>query len=211
MVPIVFHTGKAIWSKNRRLADMLAGPEAFKKFAPIWQPLFVDLAGMTPAELLQAAGEWLNTLAVVRADQESTSEFTAVLEQALRRLEDLADKDRGRWYDLVHFALQWAIYRRAPEERGDLVQLALASQTNATHQKEVRTVAQTIADALRDEGKVEGQLRQARDILRDLLEEKFGSLPQLLLQRINTSNDLGRLNLAIRCVSRMNAVDELQI
>jgi hypothetical protein len=148
---------------------------------------------------------------VVRADQESTEGFTAILDQALRRLENLADKDRARWYDLVHFALQWAIYRRAPEERDDLVQLALASQTNATHQKEVRTMAQTIADALRDEGKVEGQLRHARDILRDLLEEKFGSLPQTLLQRIDASNDLGRLNQAIRCVSRMNSVDELQI
>src|SRR5208282_2632366 len=99
------------------------------------------------------------------------------------------------------------------EERDDLVQLALASQTIATHQKEVQAVAQTIAEALRAEGKaegkVEGQLRHARDILRDLLEEKFGSLPQTLLQRIDTSNDLGRLNQAIRYVFRMNSVDEL--
>jgi hypothetical protein len=211
VVPIVFHTGKATWSKNRELADMIDGPEALRKFAPVWQPLFLDLGGKTPWELLQAAGEWLRTLAVVRADKESREGFGAVLAEVLRRLEGLAEKDKARWYDLVYFALQWALYRRSPEERENLVELALTSQTNAARQREVQTVSQTIAEELRAEGKVEGRLEQAREILRDLLEQRFGALNEALVHRIGVCNDLSRLNAALRSVNRIGSVDEVQV
>ena len=67
VVPIVFHTGKKAWRKYRKFAELLGGPEVFRKYAPSWRPLFLDLAGKTPAELLEAAGEWLSALALVRA------------------------------------------------------------------------------------------------------------------------------------------------
>src|SRR5207253_5964052 len=104
-----------------------------------------DLAGKTPAEFLQAAGEWLNTLALVRADHEEAGAFRAVLEQVLRRLEGLADRDRVRWYELMRFTLVWALYRRPREERVELIATARASQTNVARQEEVQAVSVTIA------------------------------------------------------------------
>jgi len=49
VVPIVFHTGKKVWRKHRKLAGLLGGPQAFRKYAPSWRPLFLDLAGKTQA------------------------------------------------------------------------------------------------------------------------------------------------------------------
>jgi hypothetical protein len=87
VVPIVFHTGKKAWRKHRKLAELLGGPEAFRKYAPSWRPLFLDLAGKTVAELLQAGGDWRCALALVRADDAEAETFRAVLGQVLRRLE----------------------------------------------------------------------------------------------------------------------------
>jgi hypothetical protein len=105
---------------------------------------------------LQAAGEWLCALALVRADDAEAEAFRALLEQILRRLEGLAERDRVRWYELVRFTLVWALYRRPRPEREPLIAAAQASQTNVARQKEVQAVSMTIAEALKAEGKAEG-------------------------------------------------------
>jgi hypothetical protein len=211
VVPIVLHTGKTPWRKHRSLAELMGGPETLRRFTPTWEPMFLDLAGKSPAEWLDAAGYWLNALALVRGDQEDAETFSATMQRILLRLELLADKDRGRWHDLIRFVLLWAIYRRPPEERGNLVEIANSSQTNAARQKEVITVSQTIADALRAEGKLEGQIEHARQALRELLKEKFQSIPDSLLERIEATGDLPRLNAALRSVLHMASLDDLSL
>lgn len=215
VVPIVFHTGKKVWRKHRKLAGLLGGPEAFRKYAPSWRPLFLDLAGTTAAELLQAAGEWLSAMALVRADNEEPEAFRAVLEQVLRRLEGLADRDQVRWYELMRFSLAWALYRRPRPEREQLIAAAKNSQTNIARQKEVHTVTMTIAEALKAEGKaegeIEGRLADAREILQGLLEEKFGSVPDAVRQRIQAATDLTRLHAATRRVLHLGSLENLEL
>jgi hypothetical protein len=223
VVPIVFHTGKATWRKHRELAELLGGPETFRKYAPPWRPIFLDLAGKTPAQLLQAAGEWLSALALVRADDEEAEAFRAVLEQVLRRLEGLAEHDRVRWYELVRFSLVWALYRRPPPERDPLIAAAQASQMKVARQKEVQAVGMTIADALKAEGKAEGmaegkaegkaegRLDDAREMLQGLLEEKFGSVPDAVRQRIQAATDLARLHAAARAVLHQVRLEEFDL
>jgi hypothetical protein len=219
VVPIVFHTGKKAWRKHRQLAELLGGPEPFRQYAPSWRPLFLDLAGRTAAELLQAAGEWLNALALVRADDEEAAPFRAVLEQVLHRLEGLAESDRVRWHELVRFTLVWALYRRPPPERDQLIAAAQTSQANLARQKEVQAVGMTIAEALRAEGKAEGKaegeaqgrLDEARELLQGLLEEKFGAVPEPIRQRIQATTDLARLHAAARRVIRLGSLDAFDL
>jgi hypothetical protein len=231
VVPIVFHTGKKAWRKHRELAELLGGPELLRQYAPSWHPLFLDLAGKTPAELLQAAGAWLNALALVRADDEEAEAFRALLEQVLRRLEGLAERDRVRWYELMRFALVWALYRRPPPEREPLIAAAQASQTNVARQKEVQAVSMTIAEALKAEGKAEGiaegkaegiaegeikgkaegRLDEAREMLQGLLEEKFGPVPEAVRQRIQATTDLARLHAAARRVLHLDSLEQCDL
>ena len=193
------------------MAGLIGGPEAFRKYAPSWRPLFLDLAGKTPADLLEAAGEWLSALALVRADDEEAEAFRALLGQVLRRLEGLADRDQVRWYELVHFSLVWALYRRPRPEREQLIAAAQASQTNVARQKEVQAVGMTIAEALKAEGKAEGRLDEAREMLQGLLEEKFGPLPEAVRERIGASTDRGRLHAAARRVLHLGSLEDFQL
>src|SRR5205823_1967614 len=95
----------------------IAGPQVLSAYAPQRQPLFWDLADRTPQELIQAAGEWLAALAVVRAEQAGSEAFEAILREVLQRLEPLSEQDRMRWLDLLWFIISWALRRRPGAER----------------------------------------------------------------------------------------------
>jgi predicted transposase YdaD len=60
-------------------------------------------------------------------------------------------------------------------------------------------------------GTAEGRLQARREDLRDLLQERFGALPDEVSQRIDACNDLDRLKAAIRGVLAMKSLEELTL
>src|SRR6185437_3610000 len=96
VVPIVLHTGAGAWTSNRRLADLFAGPETLKGYAPQWPLLFWDLAARTPEALLASDGPFAQFLAVVRAEQSDADDFRQILEDLAKRLEPVAGQDKMR-------------------------------------------------------------------------------------------------------------------
>lgn len=211
VLPIVFHTGPKTWGSNRELTDLLGEPAEFHAFAPRWQPLFWDLTSMSPQALLDSADEWLQTLAVVRAEDASAEPFANVYNEVLERLEPLAVSDPVRYYDLLRMVLTWGLWRRPSEERQQLQQAAIASQRGAARQEEMRTMSQTIAEWYVEEGEKKGQLRTLRNMLRILLEERFHTLPEALQQQIEATTDVAKLESSLRQVLRINGPEELQL
>ena len=136
VLPIVVHTGLRPWGSNRTLVDLLDEPEAFHAFAPRWEPLFWNLADLAPEAMLASAESWLQMLSVMRVDGADRDRYLAVHAEAMRRLEALYPHDHGLWYDLVHVVMSWGRKRRPREESQDLLESALASQRQATSQKE---------------------------------------------------------------------------
>jgi hypothetical protein len=63
----------------------------------------------------------------------------------------------------------------------------------------------------RAEGEARGQLVGCRADLRVMLEDRFGALPEGLIQRIETEEDLGRLQTALRQVYRVATLEELRL
>jgi hypothetical protein len=100
ILPIVFHTGPKPWKTKRSLAELISGPEELQAFVPEWHVLFWDLAEHSPEELLSATGEFLQALAVVRAEGEDLPTYQAVFSDVLKRLEPLSESDKMRWRDL---------------------------------------------------------------------------------------------------------------
>jgi hypothetical protein len=215
VLPIVFHTGPRLWGSNRELTDLLGEPAAFHAFAPHWQPLFWDLASLSPQALLDSADEWLQTLAVVRTEDASSEAFANVYNAVLERLEPLAASDPVRYYDLLRMILTWGLWRRPREEREQLQQAALASQRDAARREEIRTMTQTIAEWYVEEGEKKGEkkgrLHALRDTLRIQLEERFQTLPEALQQRIEATTDLEKLQSCLRQVLHIKDLQELQL
>ncbi|HJT76156.1 MAG TPA: Rpn family recombination-promoting nuclease/putative transposase [Gemmataceae bacterium] len=215
VLPIVLHTGPDPWAANRTVADLIDAPEGLRQHVPAWQPLFWDLAQQTPEALLGAAGEWLQALAVVRAERAGRDEFWPVFEEALRRLAPLSERDKLRWQDLMWFLLSWAVRRRPGGERHELFATVVSHVENATVQEEIQTMSQQVMQDWEQEafarGEARGAFRNAREILRDVLSERFGELPEALVQRIEAVEDLARLRAAIRQAVHIQSLDELQL
>jgi hypothetical protein len=59
--------------------------------------------------------------------------------------------------------------------------------------------------------RVEVGLQQTRDSLQVVLEERFGTLPEPLVQQINAVTDLTRLRASLRQAVHIQSLDELQL
>jgi hypothetical protein len=211
VLPLVVYTGERPWRGARSLEALLGEPSALHAFAPRWQPLFWWLGEHPPADLLASGEEWLQALAVIRVQADPAPGFEAVYTEAMRRLEDLHGRDHVRWYDLMRIVLTWALWRRPAGERPTLLTAAETSQRIAASGQEIKTMANTIAESLIAEGEAKGELRVARDFLREVLETRFGPLPQEVVRRIDGIADVQRLRDAHRRAVSVPRLDDFQL
>jgi hypothetical protein len=144
VVPIVFHTGASPWGPGLHLADLIDAPAEFGEFIPRWRTLLWDLAERPPEALLAMAGSFLKALAVVRAERSDAATFREVFAAVAGQLEELHDRDRMRWYELLRLVLSWGLYRRPASEKDDLVGVARASQQSAGDRLEVETMSDVL-------------------------------------------------------------------
>jgi hypothetical protein len=112
-------------------------------------------------------------------------------------------------------ALSWALWRRPRQEGQTLLAAALATQANVERQKEIKLMGQTIGEAIWEEGWLkghsEGELKVARRMLRQLLTDRFGEVPEAVVQRIESATDVDRLTAAALRVSRIDNPEDLQL
>ncbi len=139
VLPIVFYTGHAEWDTARTLADLMPVVAPFQPYLPNWAPVLWQLNDQTVEQLLQG-GEWLQALAVVRAERESADVFREVFAEVTRRLEPLSQQDRARWHDLMWFLVSWAYRRRPKAERQDMLAVVTARMNSVAVKAELSQI-----------------------------------------------------------------------
>ncbi len=194
---------------------MFGDPGIFRPFIPTWQPLMWEVATQTPEQLLATSGEWLQAMAVVRAEDEEPERFQQVLAEVMRRLEAVNQKESVRWHDLMWFLMSWAIRRRPGAERANIVAAMTAKVNDVTIQQEVRNMAGRVGQRWEDEvllrGETRGQLRMARSMLRKALEARFGTLPEDVVEQIEALEDIERLQAGVIKVVRIEKLREFSL
>jgi len=212
---IVFHTGPAPWRTSRTLAELIGGPEEVRVYAPEWSPLFLDVAEHSAEEWLQSAGEWMAAMAVVRAERAEAETFRQVFIAVLKRWERLSRTEGVRWHDLVYFLLSWGLRRRPGREQQGLLTAAQESQTDAQRREEMRKMSEVIEKTweqeIWEEAHTQGQLREARTMLRSVLEDRFGPLPAALIDQIEQSEEIDLLRAATRRAYLLGDLEELEL
>jgi hypothetical protein len=114
-----------------------------------------------------------------------------------------------RWFELLTIVFGYSLFRReAPQHQclREIVQVAAPDRV-----EEVNRMSMTIAESLIAEGEGRGELRNARRFLRDVLEGRFGELPETLKQQIELMTDPERLRAAHNQSWRIKSLDELQL
>jgi hypothetical protein len=219
LLPIVFYTGEERWTGPRTLMDLVVPPPEFRKYVPVWKPVFWEVNRQRPNALRKAAGEWLRTMAVVRYARAPRPVFESVYAEITHSLEPLASRDKMRWYDLMEFLMGWARRSRFKDEWPQLHTIAATSHGNVALRQEIEAMSRAGEQTWLEwaeshytaQGEARGALQTRRADLRLLLEERFGRLPKALVKRIEASEDLARLQAAIRQVLHIHSLDELQL
>jgi hypothetical protein len=215
VLPIVLYTSTRPWGSTRTLIDLLGEPAEFHAFAPQWTPLIWNLSEQAPEALLASTSEWLKALAVLRVEDVEAGAFRDVFTRAVQEIAPLAAADPVRWNDLMRMLLTWVFWRRPDAERAALVTQAVTCQADDLFRKEIQTMTNKLGPTLVElsvaEGERKGELRNARKLLRALLEDRFGPMPDALLKRIEASTDLERLQTAARQVYQIQKLDDLPL
>jgi hypothetical protein len=211
VLPIVLYTGPGLWEGNQYITDLMAEPRPFHAFAPVWRPLFWNLSERTPEQLLASTSEWLQALAVIRAEDAGAEEFRAVYNEAVRRLSALAGRDRVRWYDLLRIVLTWVLWRRPETEQQPLLQAAQESHTDIVWRREVQQMTNKLGETMPQRIQRETRVETLRRTLLILLEDRFNAVSDEVRRRAEACIDPTKLETAIRRVSQVRGAEDLDL
>lgn len=215
VLPIVFYTGDAPWPNLGEFADLVELGDRLRGFGPALSPLFVNLRELAPAKLEQEGGFLGWVLRLVRERRTSSAEFQELLERVVRHLESLNATERMRWRELLSYLRALVYHVREEPEHEELFDLIETSVHSDAARKEVRSMGRTIAEALKAQGKKKGiklgDLAGRKSILLLQLHERFGDLPEDIIEAIKQSTDVKKLNEWAKRFAVANSLEDLSI
>jgi len=91
--------------------------------------------------------------------------------------------------------------------------ISVLDETVKDHNRreEVLKMGRTAAQALIEEGEERGAIRTRQEVLLELMQDKFGSVPGNVEEQIQSIRDMNRLRELTRRVPKANSVDEIGI
>ena len=123
--------------------------------------------------------------------------------------------DNDRWRGLMMFTIERCLRRRPRSEHPELREIAVRSQTSDAARQEVVFMWQfqekMWEEELAAEGEARGRLVACRANLLAVLEERFGSLPEEVVRRIENTGDVDRLMAAVRQAVHVAAPQDLSL
>jgi len=175
IVPIVFYTGKRRWSAASLGLETLMElpPTLLTRFLPRHDTLFLSLRDTPPGALTGSAVA--HALRTLQAADEPREALATILQEAVRYLEALPPSAQAEWRRAMRYLLLLIRHKRAPDERQALYQLVHDSVEHR-HATEVNEMALTDAQVLMARGHREGRQEGQREVVRALLESRFGPL-----------------------------------
>ncbi len=206
VLPVVLYTGTASWPELPRLVELVRQGAEFAEVLPDLRPLYVNLPDATP-ETLEASGALGWVLELIQQRRARPEEFRALLGRVVQHLGELPGRERNRWLELLSYIRALVYHDRQRDEQEGLREVIEASVHTDERRRAVETLFMTGYEATLEEG----ALRNAREVLRDLLRSKFGRLPRAVDKAVRTTDDLGQLNAWIVRAGMASTLEEAGI
>jgi hypothetical protein len=207
VLPVVLYTGTRPWPALGRLADLLEGAEWFPGITPEFTPLFVSLPALGAVEL-ETRGGYFGWIQQRKTNPEA---FRQLVVRVVQHIEELPPTERERWLELLSYIQALVYHDRAEAEREELRQVIVASVQTDERRQETETMTRTIAEALREEGRREGELRSRQQMLVRLLRARYKKVPKAMERTVLATEDLGRLDTWILRFATATTLDEIGI
>ncbi len=215
VLPVVLYTGLRRWEGLGQLADLVEMAPQFDKVIPALDPLFLNVSALSADALETRAGFFSWVLRLIQQRQSRATEFQRLLGRVVEHLEIMPAAERTRWLELLSYVQALVYHERDPSEHAGLQREVEASVRTDQHRQEVSVMGKTIADELIDKGMKRGRKEEAvrarRRILLDLLQERFGELPQEIVATIESSKSIEQLDAWLRRFAKAVALEEVGI
>lgn len=193
ILPIVLYTGADRWTAPLSLAEVLEIPEAFARFVPTFDTLLLDVKASERDTFTQLGSLFGWLLSVLREAPDDKAGFRDALAAAVPEINRSPDAQQTQIREAIRYLILLILHQCSEEEHTALIDLV---DQYSSDDMEVIHMAQTAADALREQGTreslIEGILEnlEVRFELRDLQPVKAR------LQTIETSQQLRKLRRA---------------
>jgi predicted transposase YdaD len=188
VLPIVFDSGTRTWEGLKPMAELVLHGKLLEKRLPTLEPEFVNLSTTGAADLQKKSGLLGWVLWLIQQKRQRQSGFSDVLHQVATRVHKLHDTEPGRWDSLLSLMHAMIYHDRESAEHEALVEI-LRSTIRKAYQPEVILMGKTIAPALREEGKQEGELEGRRNAFLFQLRKKFKNVPDRIVAEIESTTD----------------------
>jgi hypothetical protein len=193
VLPVVLYTGTTPWPRLQPLAELVELGEEFVPMVPDADPLYLNLPEIAPAAL-EAAGPLGWVLELIQQRRARPDEFRALVERAVRRLEEMPAGERQRWLELLSYIRVLVYHDRQSSEQEALREVLLASVRTDDRRREVEAMFRSGADVLIEEGMQKGAIQALQESLVDLLRIKFGRVPRATEKVIRSTDDRAKLH-----------------
>jgi hypothetical protein len=212
VVPIVIYTGERPWQAPTPFRDLVQGGDVFAPFVPSVEPLFLSLPEQAEPELVQHGGALGSVLHVLQKRHAPLDVFHPLLTRTVGTVQGQVNRDSPRLLELLAYLTAVVYHFRNQPERADLREDLERSIQAHTIRKEVQTMGQTIAEALREEGEREGTLRAKQQTLVMQLRRKFGrKVTAATVAAIKRTKDLATLDAWLNNFVDANRVEDVGI
>jgi hypothetical protein len=174
--------------------------EALLPYIPDFRFILIDLSRYSDEQIKGGVVARVTLLAMKYALRD---ELPEKLFEMLKLLSDLADKKKG--LDCLEMLFRYLVQATDKLSKADF-QKALSAIP------EKGDSMPTLAEQWIEEGRVEGKVTEAQDVILELLEEQFGSVPSSLsekLRRIRSHEVLRLLRRQIRASSSLGEFESL--
>ena len=202
ILPILFYTGDRPWTVPVSLTAIMDVPEILERFVPSFDTLFLGVKETEAAALTQAGHPlgWL--LRVLQKEHSDETEISEALADAVSHLASIDEDFAPQVAEALRYFVQLIFHRRSLEERDALVDIITQHIQNP---KELETMAQTTAEFLREQGKVEGK----QDTILKFLQLQFQSVPEGLSREIRSIHNLTHLDTLLEQAMTAQSLDEI--
>jgi hypothetical protein len=199
VLPVVLAQSKRPWKTSQHLADLIDIPPGLEEVLRPWQPAllyhFLELVRI-PYEALAGTPEGILTLRALKAEPVNELLGDALWDESLLFCipEDALER-------LLRYILN-----------AELQVPALSARIAKLHDQPLKNKTMTLADRLREEGKIEGKqegrLHALRGAVLRALAIRHGDYPEGIREVIEAINDPAALDRLLEIAFRSNSVEE---
>jgi predicted transposase YdaD len=215
VLPVVLYTGASPWPALGRLSDLMDLGEHFRAVTPEFQPLFVSLPALSGSQLESSGSDFGWILELTKRRRAPAEDFRALVGRLVEHLERLSSTESQRWRDLLSYLLALVYHDREESEQERLREWIAASVRSDDRRREVSDMSKTIAEGLREEGRVEGRAEEAarsrqQTLLRQL-RVRFRKVPKGVERVILRTTEVAQLDSWLERIVACQSLSDMHI